>query len=575
MGARIAIYARTSTDDQADRGTIDIQLRDCRKWVEREGHYVVAEFRDDGVSGATAFDEREGGADLLARADEFDRVVIYSVDRLARDTVEGGLALKALARAKLAVTFVTIQLDLETPEGVMILDQMLSFAKYERAVIQRRTTKGRRKSAAAGHWPASQVPYSFRRVDGRLRVRLSEARALRRMIRMVLDQDMGSTVIAKDFNKRSGIDPRVALDFSQGVKADRKAAKRLTDKDASKAELDRIQTRVDEYRQAAFEKSGVPLPDKAFSWWPSTVNELLQKSYYFPSTCDDSANHGYRKDHGHIEYVGTMVPCPVLIRKEEGRKIKDVFKLRKERSPRNVQTFHLLRSLLYCRECENVYHTSTHRGQKVAYCGARRQGRINGHSGQWYYKAAYLEHIIKRKVLTFLLSPAETIKRNQAYIESVEAGSDADREKAGLRDDLTTLADERKRVLMLYRKGHVNERDTDKDMAEITASKERVDKRLAELEAVTGNVIDPDAWHWIGQPWESKADVEDKTVLYRLLLGDLRIAEENVDVVLNKERYSPQDWRELIDSVLERAWVAGDGSVSVVFAGSASSLTRW
>ena len=107
----------------------------------------------------------------------------------------------------------------------------------------------------------------------------------------------------------------------------------------------------------------------------------------------------------------------------------------------------------------------------------------------------------------------------------------------------------------------------DKVMAEITKGQGRANARLEELEAATVNV-DPDDLQWI-------ADVEDKTVLYRLLLGELRIAEENIDVVLSHEYHSPQDWRELIDSVLERAWVAGDGSVSVVFAGSASSLIRW
>ena len=117
MGEKVAIYARVSTEDQAEKQTIDIQLRDCRMWVKREGHIVAGEFKDEGVSGATPFDERPGGSDLLAKASDFDRVVFYSVDRLARDTVEGGLALKAFKHARIAVTFVTIQLDLETKSG--------------------------------------------------------------------------------------------------------------------------------------------------------------------------------------------------------------------------------------------------------------------------------------------------------------------------------------------------------------------------------------------------------------------------------------------------------------------------
>ena len=503
MGERIAIYARVSTEDQAEKQTIDIQLRDCRGWVEREGHYDVAEFCDDGVSGATAFDERPAGADLLARASDFDRIVFYSVDRLARDTIEGGLALKAFARAGIAVTFVTIQLDLETPEGVMILDQMLSFAKYERAVTARRTAKGRRKSAAAGNWPGSQTPYAYCRVDKKLRVRLSEARVLRRMIRLVLDENMGAAMVAKEFERR-----------------------------------------------------GYTPPHNAARWWPSSVHHFLRKPYY-------SA--------GEIEYKGHQVPCPILIRPEEKRKIAAVFKQRKQRSSRRTKAFHLLQHLMFCRECDSMYHSNTHQGIRVYYCGARRNSRTNGHGDQlvhnpnidmkWWWKAPVLEAIVKKKILAFLLSPAETIRRNAAYLERVEAGSEADKEMAELRNNLARLGEERDRVLSQNQKGYVSEHEMDKVMAGIAARREKVDERLDKLEEDAA-VVDPDDLLWI-------ADLEDKTVIYRLLLGELRIAEENIDVVLSHEYHDPREWRTLIESVVDRIWVENNGEVSIVFAGSA------
>ena len=515
MGEKVCIYARVSTDDQADKQTIDIQLRDCRRWAEREGHAVAAEFSDEGVSGATPFDERPAGASLLARADEFDKVVFYSVDRMARDTVEGGLAMKALERAGIAVVFVTIQLDLETPEGVMILDQMLSFAKYERAVIARRTTKGRQASARRGNWPGWKAPYGYRKVDRRLRVRLSEARVLRRMVRMVLDDGMGSTAIASRFNGR------------------------------------------------------VRPPDGAKQWWASSINHFLRKPYYPTSACPEGCP-GIRRGrpdtgvrHAHTEYAGQKVPCPVLIRPDERRRIARVFSERKERSPRRTVAFHLLQHLVFCRECVGMYYSNMIRNKDVYYCGTRRQGVVNGHGGveRWWWKAPELETEVKRKVLSFMLSPAETIRRSEAYVERPQAGDGAGREIAGLRDELAALAGERDRVLSQNQKGYLSEAEMDVAMAGVATSREKAAKRLEELEEAAA-VVDPDEMEWL-------ADLEDQD-FYHELLADLYKAKGAVDDVLDCEGYDPRDWRELIESIVERAWVENDGTVSVVFAGSAS-----
>ena len=49
---KVAIYARVSTENQEVRGTIGSQLAVLRARVASEGHELVAEFCDDGYSGA-------------------------------------------------------------------------------------------------------------------------------------------------------------------------------------------------------------------------------------------------------------------------------------------------------------------------------------------------------------------------------------------------------------------------------------------------------------------------------------------------------------------------------------------
>src|SRR5512138_2575158 len=81
---RVAIYARVSTESQQQRGTIGSQVALLRERVIEEGDELVAEFCDDGHSGARL---DRPGLDALrdaAQAGLIERVWCLSPDRLAR-----------------------------------------------------------------------------------------------------------------------------------------------------------------------------------------------------------------------------------------------------------------------------------------------------------------------------------------------------------------------------------------------------------------------------------------------------------------------------------------------------------
>ncbi len=81
---RAAIYARYSTDLQS-AASIEDQMRECRRRIEREGWREGATYSDHGMSGASHL--RPGYQKLLAdaRRGTFDVVVAESLDRLSRD----------------------------------------------------------------------------------------------------------------------------------------------------------------------------------------------------------------------------------------------------------------------------------------------------------------------------------------------------------------------------------------------------------------------------------------------------------------------------------------------------------
>src|SRR5207302_11475427 len=95
---KAAIYARVSTERQAERGTIGSQVEALRGHVAAAGDELAGEYRDDGHSGARL---DRPGLDALRDAAEaglFEVVYCLSPDRLARSYAYQVLLPDALAR---------------------------------------------------------------------------------------------------------------------------------------------------------------------------------------------------------------------------------------------------------------------------------------------------------------------------------------------------------------------------------------------------------------------------------------------------------------------------------------------
>ena len=102
---RAALYARVSTERQADRGTIGSQLQLLREHIAEVGDELVGEYVDDGHSGARL---DRPGLDALRDAAEaglIERVWCLSPDRLARAYAYQVLVLDELARFGVTVAF--------------------------------------------------------------------------------------------------------------------------------------------------------------------------------------------------------------------------------------------------------------------------------------------------------------------------------------------------------------------------------------------------------------------------------------------------------------------------------------
>jgi len=184
---KIALYARVSSEAQEARNTIASQVEALRQRMAELDHEIVAEFLDNGHSGARL---DRPGLDALRDAAEaglFQAIWCLTPDRLARSYAYQVLVLDELARFGVQVHFLDAPPIEDDPQAKLLVQVQGVIAEYERAKITERNRRGKLYRARAGEIVYWRVPYGYRRVprssDGpsRLEVYEPEAAVVRRI----------------------------------------------------------------------------------------------------------------------------------------------------------------------------------------------------------------------------------------------------------------------------------------------------------------------------------------------------------------------------------------------------------
>ena len=159
-----AIYARVSTSRQELDQTIESQLECLRQYVASEGLVLDEKhvYIDEGYSGTRlerpALDALRDGA----QDGDFQKIVIYSPDRLARNYAYQVVVSEELVKHGCDVFFLQRPIS-DDPDERLLLQMQGIIAEYERAKIIERTRRGRLFKARQGHflnW--GTPPYGYR-----------------------------------------------------------------------------------------------------------------------------------------------------------------------------------------------------------------------------------------------------------------------------------------------------------------------------------------------------------------------------------------------------------------------------
>lgn len=201
----IALYARVSSEHQAQQATIESQICALRERATADGHQVTPSdlYVDNGYSGTTLI--RPALERLRDRVAEgtLDILYVSSPDRLARRYAYQVVLLEEFAAHGVEVVFLQAPTD-RSPEDALVLQVQGMLAEYERAKIVERCRRGRMHKARQGSVNAlGTAPFGYRYVRrteteaARYEIVPPEAEVVRRVFEALVHEHKSMREIAR------------------------------------------------------------------------------------------------------------------------------------------------------------------------------------------------------------------------------------------------------------------------------------------------------------------------------------------------------------------------------------------
>lgn len=142
---RAVVYARYSSHAQREE-SIEGQLRVCHEYAQRAGYDVIKEYIDRALTGTN--DNRPAFQEMVAASSShaFDVVLMYALDRFARDRYDAAVYRKKLKDNGVRIISVTQPID-DSPEGVLIESLLEGLAEYYSKNLARGVMRGMKENA--------------------------------------------------------------------------------------------------------------------------------------------------------------------------------------------------------------------------------------------------------------------------------------------------------------------------------------------------------------------------------------------------------------------------------------------
>jgi len=507
----IAIYARVSTEEQRERQSIETQYELGQSFCKVQNLPVYRVYGDNGVSGTIPLDRRPEGSQIFrdARLGKFDELLVYKLDRLARDARHTLNAVAELEKMGVRVRSMTESFDTSNATGKLMMTMLAGFAAHEHSVIKERSLDGTNRVAAAGAWLGGIVPYGYRKTGEKATARLAVSEE------PIPGLDLSEVDVVRMIFGMAAVERRTCYYIA--------------------ARLNELRVPCAYWRDDRLVLRGKRKQRTAGLWRPGRVRNLIVSTTY-------KGVHEYGKRTRTKGRQTISRPVPAIVDAKTWEKAQANLKAHFLFGVRNTRNQYLLRGLMKCACCDLTYIGVANirpSGKREFYyrCNGNQgaRGLFGAHGERCPSKAVRgeeLEQMVWGDVLEFLRKPSVVIERLQARMrdEANDTTKNQDHLRR-LRGLLAGKAEERSKVVGLYRRGRLNDAELDQQMQEIDRDAAGLAAQIEELEGKlagtdsTGAVLEgaEALLTRLRKRLDQPLTFERKRQLVELLVGGIRI----------------------------------------------------
>lgn len=438
---RVAIYCRVSTEGQEQEGTsLQTQLEACQNYCKNKGYEVAYQF-SEAFSGLSL--ERPKLAELreLARNEQIDSIVVYSLDRFSRDPVHGVILMQELEKHQVYLEAATETVD-NSEVGKLVYYIKGYAAKLD--AERRRDATGRGKKAIL---KSGKLP-----------------------------QGTGIGIYGydwiKEYKKRIPIEREV------------KVVQRMFEMVANGVSCFKV----------AMQLNSESIPTKSGKKWePRTVSRIVRNSAYTGETYFGQTSGKDHKPTAKESWVMLPEVTPAIISKELFERTQNALAKSKELHPGKATHEYPLTGFVICGHCGSPLVGSCLKGQyRYYHCrGAYSTTNRPKICSAGYIKADWLENQVWGKVKSVISDPDTLLNevRNTFEAEKAQFTDDnLDQEIRALTRKLKGYAGQERRLMGILR---MDIATSDIVLDEINQMKKERDadtKRLADLIKAQENI---------------------------------------------------------------------------------------
>ncbi|AWI43320.1 recombinase RecB [Staphylococcus nepalensis] len=160
---RIGAYIRVSTERQVEGYSVDGQITQIEQFCQFNGYDLVDIYADRGISGKSM--NRPALQRMLqdAKNGKLDCVIVYKINRLARNTSNLLTIVEELHRQNVEFFSLSERMEVKNSTGKLLLNILASFSEFERNTILDNIYTGQHQRALEGYYQGN-LPLGYNNI---------------------------------------------------------------------------------------------------------------------------------------------------------------------------------------------------------------------------------------------------------------------------------------------------------------------------------------------------------------------------------------------------------------------------